>query len=101
MDLQHTTALHMIASSRNVLEISFSSAYVKLFPSMKKVSGDCHDRNIPHTNDQREILQFAGIALVLNRHEPLVNEFMSFMRSFLIDDNLGGYVSFPLSLYGL
>ena len=31
---QQMTALHMIASSRNVLEMSFSKAYVKLLPSI-------------------------------------------------------------------
>lgn len=89
---QQTTALHMTASSRKILFMSFSSAKDRLLPSVggegEVSEGSTPARTARLTDDERELLKVAGVARVLDRLETLREKVLRVVRVDLVDDDL-------------
>ena len=77
-DRQQMTALHMMASSRKVLDNSFSRANVRLLPSVNDMSSLLLKGKYPatiRTDNQGEILEFTCTSLIFDGRKAFLEEF--------------------------
>jgi hypothetical protein len=91
--------LHINASSRKILEISFSRANVRLLPSTESECNWSQQLSLSfeaglgrRTDNQSEVFHVAGVTLTFDCLQSLVEEALGLVGGLLVNDDLKGKI---------